>query len=344
MEAVLHKLLYAAIIMISGTYLFAEDAYPIPLGLPTLPWPEDNPYTKEKAELGRLLYFDKRLSSDGSVACATCHAIDKAFTDNKPVSEGILGHKGSRNAPTVINSGYERLLFWDGRAASLEEQCKGPLANVKEMTSAATARDAHLECERRVKHIHGYQPLFKAAFGNDDCSIDDIAKAIATYERTVLSGESPYDLYMTGKDKTKMSEEALRGLAVFRKSGCANCHAGPLFSDGRFLNIGVGMDAADPDLGRYAITHDPKDWGAFKVPTLREIEYTAPYMHDGSLNTLEDVVDYYDRGGNANRNLHPLLQKPLHLSESDKKALVTFMKTLHGRGWEHLTEPSSFPE
>ena len=314
-----------------------------PLGLPTLKWPEDNPYTQEKAELGRLLYFDKRLSSDGTISCATCHAIEKAFTDNKEISEGIYGHKGTRNAPTVINSGYERLLFWDGRATSLEEQCKGPLANPKEMTSVFDVHEAHMECEKRVCLIPGYRALFKKVFGNEECSIDQIAKAVATYERTILSGTSPYDLYITGKDKTKMSEEALHGLKVFRKSGCANCHAGPLFTDGRFLNIGVGMEVPNPDLGRFSITGEKKDWGAFKVPTLREIEHTFPYMHDGSLKTLEDVVDYYDRGGNPNANLHPLM-KPLHLSDTDKKALVTFMKSLSGTGWQDQTEPTEFPK
>lgn len=320
-----------------------KDSFPTPLGLPTLRWPEDNPYTKEKAELGRLLYFDTRLSADNSVSCATCHSIKEAFTDNKTVSDGIYGNKGTRNAPTVINSGYERLLFWDGRANSLEEQCKGPLANNKEMASADTAHDAHMECQKRIQEIPGYQVLFKSVFGQD-CSLDLIAKAIATYERTVLSGESPYDLYMTGVDKTKMSEEALQGLKVFRKSGCANCHAGPLFSDGRFLNIGVGMDAKEPDLGRYVITKEDKDYGSFKVPTLREIEHTFPYMHDGSLGSLEAVVDYYDKGGIHNKNLHPLLKEPLHLSESDKKALIAFMKSLNGHGWENLTEPTEFPQ
>lgn len=323
--------------------LQAEAPFPVSLGLPTLHWPEDNPYSKEKAELGRLLYFDKRLSADNSVSCASCHAISKAFTDNKPVSDGIYGLKGTRNAPTVINSGYERQLFWDGRASSLEEQCKGPLANNKEMAHADTAHEAHMQCQKRVMKIPGYRILFQQVFG-EDCSIDLIAKAVATYERTVLSGASDYDLYMTGVDKTKMSEEALQGLKVFRKSGCANCHAGPLFSDGRFLNIGVGMGAKEPDLGRYVITQNEKDYGAFKVPTLRDIEHTFPYMHDGSLNTLEEVVDYYDKGGIPNKNLHPLLKEPLHLSDADKKALVTFMKSLNGKGWEHLTEPTEFPQ
>jgi cytochrome c peroxidase len=342
MQKIIHLMLFLA----SSVALDADekkDPFPIPLGLPTLHWPEDNPYSKEKAELGRLLYFDKRLSADNSVSCATCHSISKGFTDNKTVSDGIYGNKGTRNAPTVINSGYERLLFWDGRADSLEEQCKGPLANNKEMAHADTAHEAHMQCQKRVQEIEGYQNLFKSVFG-DDCSMDLIAKAVATYERTVLSGESAYDLYMTGVDKTKMSDEALQGLKVFRKSGCANCHAGPLFSDGRFLNIGIGMDAEEPDLGRYVITKEEKDYGAFKVPTLRDIEHTFPYMHDGSLGSLEAVVDYYDKGGIHNKNLHPLLKEPLHLSESDKKALVVFMKSLNGHGWEHLTEPMEFPQ
>lgn len=314
----------------------------IPLGLPPIPWPKDNPYSKKKAELGRLLYFDKRLSSNGTVSCATCHAIQDAFTDAKPVSEGILGKKGTRNAPTVINTAYQSHLFWDGRAASLEDQCKGPLSNPKEMTVANNAREAHEECQERIAKIKGYRILFQEAFGPEGCTLDNIAKAIATFERTVLSGNSPYDRYKAG-DKSAMTKEQIEGYKIFKHAGCANCHAGPNFTDGRFLNIGVGMDAANPDTGRYAITKDKKDWGAFKVPTLRDVALTAPYMHDGSLKTLEDVIDYYDKGGIPNPNLHPSMQ-PLHLSQADKQALVSFLKALNGEGWQHFTEPSQFPQ
>ncbi len=313
----------------------------VPLGLSPVPWPADNPYNQKKAELGRLLYFDKRLSADGSISCATCHQTRLAFTDHKSVSEGIGGQKGTRNSPTVINAGYESHLFWDGRAPSLEEQAKGPIANIKEMALTDDAHKAHFQCHERVKKVSGYRELFKLVFGGDECSMDDIAKALATFERTVLSGNSAYDRYAAG-DKTAMNEEQIHGYQVFKRSGCANCHFGPTFTDGRFINIGIGMNAPKPDLGRYEITKDKKDWGAFKTPTLREVAHTYPYMHDGSLHTLEEVIDYYDKGGNANPNLHPLM-KPLHLSEKEKKDLISFLKALNGEGWRHFTEPEKFP-
>ncbi|MBS4168707.1 cytochrome c peroxidase [Parachlamydia sp. AcF125] len=319
-----------------------QESFSVPLGLPPLPWPANNPYDKAKAELGRLLYFDKRLSSDGTVSCATCHSIQAAFADHQAVSQGIDGRQGSRNSPTVINSAYHNFLFWDGRADSLEAQCKGPLANRKEMTLAQSPDDAHRECQERIRKIPGYKKLFKSVYGNDDCSIDDIAKAIATFERTILSGNSPYDRYIVNKDKSAMSAEAIHGLTVFKRSGCANCHVEPLFADDRFTNIGIGMDAKEPDLGRYAITHNQADWGAFKIPTLRDVEHTFPYMHDGSLKTLEEVVEYYNQGGIPNSNLHPLM-RPLNLSESDKKALVKFLQSLSGEGWQ-IQEPSKFPD
>jgi cytochrome c peroxidase len=313
-----------------------------PKGLLPIPWPTDNPYTQKKAELGRLLYFDKRLSSNATVSCASCHAINYAFADNKSVSIGILNAKGTRNSPTIVNTAYQTLWFWDGRASSLEEQCKGPLANPREMTLITDPHAAHQECHERIKNIAGYNTLFKEVFGTDNCSIDDLAKAIATYERTILSGNSPYDRYMAG-DKSAMTPEQIKGYQVFKHSGCANCHFGNNFTDGRFLNIGVGMDQPDPDTGRYAITKKERDWGAFKVPTLREVANTAPYMHDGSQKTLEEVVEYYNKGGIPNRNLHPSM-RPLHLSEADKEALVAFMHALSGEGWQHHYAPDTFPE
>lgn len=319
-----------------------HETVDVPLGLPPIPWPAGNPYDKKKAELGRLLYFDKRLSSDGTVSCATCHMIQDAFADHLPLAVGIKGREGQRNSPMVINSAYLTHLFWDGRALSLEEQCKGPIANPKEMTLLDDAHEAHEECHKQIMKIKGYAALFKEVFHCDLCSIDDVAKAVATFERTVLSGNSKFDRYVAG-DKTAMNAEEIQGLHVFKKAGCVNCHNGPHLTDGRFLNIGVGMDLPNPDLGRYLVTKDKKDWGAFKVPGLREVALTFPYMHDGSLKTLEDVVDYYDKGGTPNPNLHPLV-KPLHLSEAEKKALVSFMKALNGEGWQNIKQPEKFPE
>lgn len=320
----------------------AKQTIQVPKGLPPIPWPQDNPYSQDKAELGRLLYFDKRLSSDGTVSCATCHDPRAAYADHIPVSYGIHGHAGARNAPTIINSCYSPIMFWDGRAATLEEQCKGPIGNPKEMTVQTDAQKAHIECEERVHSIKGYRELFRKVFGSDRCSIDDIAKAIATYERTVVSGNCPFDRYQAG-DSSAMTAEQIRGFEVFRDSNCASCHFGPNFSDGRFTNIGVGMDQPNPDLGRYLVTKNEADWGAFKVPTLREVSLSYPYMHDGSLKTLEEVVEYYNKGGIPNKNLHPSM-KPLNLSEADKKALVAYLRALNGEGWQHYIEPLSFPE
>lgn len=324
--------------------LFAEVVYEVPLGLPPIPWPKDNPYSQEKEDLGRILYFDQRLSSNQTISCASCHNIPCGYSDCRILAIGINDHKGSRHSPTIINAAYSKFLFWDGRASSLEEQSHGPISNPKEMTVNDDVHTAYQECVKRVENYSGYRPLFEKAFGTREVTIDRIAKAIATFERTILSGNSPYDKYKAG-DKTAMTEEEIHGMNLFmsRKTGCANCHAGFNFTDERFLNIGVGMDEPNPDLGRYMITHQEKDWGAFKVPTLRESEHTGPFMHNGSLATLEDVIDYYDKGGIPNKNLHPLI-KPLHLTAEEKKALVSFMKALSGEGWKNFREPTSFPE
>lgn len=320
----------------------AQYGWPVPKGLPPMPWPADNPYTQEKMELGRTLFYDKRLSSDGTISCASCHSLPLAFADHTPVSTGVEGRQGTRNSPTVVNSAYLKKLFWDGRASSLEEQCLGPLSNPLEMTLASDPHAAHQDCCKRIGTIPGYKPLFKAAFGTEECNIDNLAKALATFERTILSGNSPYDRYLAG-DKTALSEQELEGWKVFNKSNCGGCHAGVLFTDGKFYNIGVGMDKPDLDLGRYSITQNARDWGSFKVPTLREVSLSAPYMHDGSQKTLEEVVDFYDKGGTPNKNLDSLI-RPLNLTAKEKTALVAFMKALNGEGWQHATPPASFPE
>lgn len=319
----------------------APDEIVPPLGLPPIPWPADNPYTKEKWELGRLLYFDKRLSSDGTVSCASCHHVGCGYGDCRPIAIGIDGEKGTRHSPTIINTAYDTFLFWDGRATSLEEQCKGPLANPKEMSKLKDPHEAHRECVQNVSKIAGYAPLFKKAFGTEEITLEKLTKAVATFERSVLSGNSPFDRYMKG-DRTALTKEQVHGMAIFRKVDCPSCHQGFNFTRSQFQNIGIGMDKPNPDLGRYLITHDEKDWGAFKTPTLREVEHTAPYMHDGSLKTLEEVIDYYDKGGIPNKNLHSSM-KPLHLTEEEKRALVSFLKALSGEGWQQIEEPKNFP-
>lgn len=320
-----------------GTAAWAGDKPPRePLGLPKIEWPKGNRYSAAKAELGRDLYYDKRLSADNTVSCASCHAPKFGFTDDEPVSTGIRGQKGSRSAPTVVNRAFSLAQFWDGRAASLEEQAKGPIANPIEMGNTLDAAVATL------KKIPGYPPLFAQAFGTDEIDIDRVAMAIATFERTVLSGNAPYDRFKKG-DKKAMTPEQVRGMSVFfDKAKCDRCHENSNFTLNAYENIGIGMDKPNPDLGRYAITKDPRDWGVFKVPTLREIEHTAPYMHDGSLKTLEDVVDYYDRGGLPNQNLDSNIRK-LHLTDQDKKDLVAFLKALSGEGWQQAGPPAQLP-
>jgi cytochrome c peroxidase len=316
---------------------WAQDAPKSPLGLPPIQWPRDNPYSAAKVELGRYLYFDRRLSADDTVSCASCHAPEHGFTDGAPVSTGIKGQKGGRSAPTVINRAYSMAQFWDGRAGSLEEQAKGPMANPIEMGNT------HDAVVVRLRGIAGYRPLFAKAFGSEEIIIDRVAQAIACFERTVLSGNAPYDRYKAG-NRSAMSAPQVRGMKVFfDKAQCDRCHEGGNFTLNMYANLGVGSDKPEPDVGRYAVTKDARDWGVFKTPTLREIEHTAPYMHDGSLKTLEEVVEFYNKGGIPNKNLDANI-KPLHLSEKEKSDLVEFLKALSGEGWKGITAPTAMPE
>ncbi|HEV3144600.1 MAG TPA: cytochrome c peroxidase, partial [Gemmataceae bacterium] len=254
-----------------------------PLGLMPIIWPPDNPYSAQKAYLGRLLYFDTRLSADGTVSCGTCHKPNLAFTDGLAVATGIKGQKGTRSSPTVLNRAYSLAQFWDGRALTLEAQVLGPMANPIEMGNSHTA------VVKTLKAVAGYRALFARVFGTDDITVDRVAKAIATFERTIQSGNAPYDRYKAG-NQNAMTASQVRGMNVFfNKAKCDQCHEGINFTSNSYANLGVGTDQRKPDPGRYEVTKDPKDWGAFKTPTLREIEHTAPYMHDGSLKTLEEV-------------------------------------------------------
>lgn len=307
-----------------------------PLGLIPVTYPPDNPYSPAKAELGRLLYFDKRLSADGTVACATCHDPKHGFTDAAAVSTGIKGQKGNRSAPTVINRAYSLAQFWDGRAATLEDQAKGPIANSVEMGNTHEAMTASLS------RIQGYRPLFKKAFDSEEITIDRVAQSIATFERTVLSGNSPYDRYKAGNLKA-MTPAQVRGMKVFfDKAKCDSCHEGINFTLNAYANLGVGTDKPEPDVGRFAVTKDPADWGAFKTPTLRDVAKTAPYMHDGSLANLMQVVNYYDKGGLPNKNLNEKI-KPLNLTEQEKEDLVAFMNALTGEV-RPVTPPAKLPD
>jgi cytochrome c peroxidase len=310
----------------------------IPLGLEKdyAKWiPADNPLTVAKVELGKKLYFDPRLSVDGNISCATCHNSQFGFSNGVPVSAGFQGKLGDRNSPTTLNRLYSTLQFWDGRAKSLEDQALGPVQNPAEMANTLPGMIANLN------KISGYKPEFLRAFGSEEITADRVGEALATFERTLLSGNSPYDRFQAG-DTEALSESAKRGLVVFMGKGkCNECHTLPYFTDEQFHNLGVGMDKPKPDLGRFDVTHEEKDKGAFKTPTLRNIAETYPYMHDGSVETLDEVVEIYDRGGTRNPYLDAKI-KPLGLSEKESKDLVEFLKSLTGEPLK--IEPPTLPQ
>ena len=292
----------------------------------------------KKIELGRLLFFDTRLSADGTVACASCHNPRFAFTDGVRVSEGIGGQEGNRNSPTVINASLSTTQFWDGRAGSLEEQALGPLTNPIEMGN--TSLDAVAE---RLRQISGYRDLFEKVFHTHSLTIDQVAEAIAAFERTVVSENSAFDRFRAG-EKGALTKRQERGMTLFfGKARCHNCHGEPTFADGRFHNLGVGINNSKTDNGRSEVTKVTTDMGKFKTPTLREIAATAPYMHDGSLKSLEEVIDFYDVGGNPNPNINPRL-RALALTPEEKTDLVSFLHSLSGEGWRCISAPREFPQ
>jgi cytochrome c peroxidase len=301
-------------LLLAGQALGQTTVLDPPLGLDLyMPVPEANPLTRGKIALGRRLFFDKRLSRDGSLACSTCHDPSRAFADGRPVPQGINGVPGARNAPALINRGYGRHFFWDGRAASLERQVIQPITSPIELGLTA----AELERRTRMK-------------------VREVADALATYVRTIRSGDSRFDRYVAGQTSALTSLEK-SGLDLFRGRGrCTVCHVGPSFTDEQFHNTGVAWrNGQFSDQGRYLVTGLDRDRGAFKTPTLREIARTAPYMHDGSLATLDEVVEFYSNGGRANPSLDQDM-RPGHFTTDDKRALVAFLRALSGRiseGW-----------
>jgi cytochrome c peroxidase len=356
----MYRFLIVAVYALSGA--LAQAA---PLGLPEVPIPPDNPQTDAKIKLGDKLFHDKRFSTTGEVSCSTCHDREKAFTDNLRVSEGIHKLTGTRNAPTVINAAYMQTLFWDGREPDLEGQSQQPPLNPVEM-----GLPDYEPILKIVRTDPEYQALFSEVFGKtgSEITIDDVAMAIAAFERTVIAGNSPFDRYLYAGDKQALSESQVRGLQLYMgKARCVSCHTieqtQALFTDNRFHNIGVGFkrirgkeattaeqfvkskkEGANIDvtvltrenmseLGRFAVTENPTQVGAFKTPTLRNVEVTAPYMHDGSVETLEDVITFYKNGGREEEDdpLSPFLSggiRPLDLTEQDEKDLVEFLKAL----------------
>ncbi|MBI2149325.1 MAG: c-type cytochrome [Acidobacteria bacterium] len=264
--------------------------------------------TRETVELGRRLFFDRRLSRDGSISCASCHNPARGFSSAQPVATGVFGRQGRRNAPAPINRGYGRFFFWDGRITSLEEQVLKPIQDPNEMDLTLDEASARVKLDSAT-----------------------IARALASYVRSILSGDSPYDRFVNGNRKS-LSPEQKAGLQLFRgKGNCTACHVGPTFSDEQFHNTGVAWrDGRITDDGRFAVSSSEHDRGAFKTPTLREIARTAPYMHDGSLATLEDVVDFYSEGGRRNPYLDSEI-RPRNFTADERRALAAFLHTLTGR-------------
>jgi cytochrome c peroxidase len=268
-----------------------------------MPVPEDNPLTIEKIELGRRLFNDRRLSRDGSIACATCHNPNRAFSTPLATSTGVGGRRGRRNAPALINRGYGRSFFWDGRMPTLEEQVLEPIQDPNEMDLTLEEASARIKLDSRT-----------------------LARALASYVRTILSGDSPYDRFING-DRSALSSEQQLGLAIFRgKGNCTACHVGPNFTDEQFHNTGVAWH--DDHL-----TDEGRSNGSFKTPTLREIARTAPYMHDGSMATLVEVIDFYSDGGRPNPYIDPEI-RPRNFASEEKRALIAFLRSLNG----HVTE------
>jgi cytochrome c peroxidase len=340
-KSVLGALAISSVVMLSPWVATATDyKLKIPFGLEasSVVIPADNPMTVEKVELGRALFFDKRLSADNTIACANCHMAKLGFTDGMPVSTGIRGQKGGRSAPVSFNRVFSSAQFWDGRADTLEAQSIGPFTNPIEHGFSSYANMVG-----KMKKIPGYQKLFMDVFG-EEITIGNVGKAIASFQRTVLSGNSPADRFDQGGETGAIPETAQRGLTLFRdKARCTKCHSGFNFSDEKFHNLGIGWDDNKVDLGRYMVTNNAEDLGAFKTPTLREISRSAPYMHDGRFKTLEEVVNFYNKGGVKNPHQDPLVL-PLELTDQEKSDLVAFLRTLNGEGWQQATEPKSFPQ
>jgi cytochrome c peroxidase len=343
----------------AGTASAAHDfVITPPIGISADVWsyfsPRDNPLTPAKVELGRQLFFDQRLSFDNSVSCATCHDPRFAFADGKKTAMGIGGRRGARNTPTILNAMFNSTLFWDGRAESLESQTHEPLINPDEMGNTS-----HEQVVKRLAAIPEYAAQFQKVFGGP-VDIDSLGKAIAAFERTLVSANAPFDRFLAG-DRNALNEAAQRGFTLFRsKARCSVCHnlnnSFPFFTDGNYRNTGVAANFSDfgalfrqatalsledsntslsildkrqgrPELGRFLVTRNALDIGSFRTPMLRNVELTAPYFHDGSAATLADVVRYYVRGGNENASRDWELQA-VGLSELEQQDLIEFLKSL----------------
>lgn len=293
----------------------------IPVGFPDLEIPEDNPMTEEGVALGERLFFDPILSIDSTIACASCHAPSSGFSDPLAFSDGVAGQT-TRNSMPIVNVGWMKTLFWDGRVGSVEEQALKPVENVVEMGENWD------HVVMKLKRHPEYPALFDGAFETDEITADLATKAIAQYERTLISSNSKYDRYKAGEVELSGMEVLGMNLFFTERADCFHCHGTSLFTDNRYHNN--GLDEFPEDLGLAAITNQPFDVGKFKSPTLRNIEFTGPYMHDGRFETLEEVIEFYDSGVQPSETIDPLIGKnrKLNLTPQEKAALVAFLKTL----------------
>jgi cytochrome c peroxidase len=364
----MRRLLFAMVALVAACGQATGPGNPPPLGLPVVPVPTDNPITAAKVELGRKLFMDRRLSPNGTMACAMCHVPEQGFTSNEMgAAIGLEGQSLRRNAPTIYNAAYMERLFLDGREISLENQVWGPLLAANEMGNVSIGY-----LIEKIRGLPDYRGMFEAAFSGRGPDIETIGQALATYERTVLSGNSRFDRWRYGGEANALTPQERLGFALFTgRAGCATCHiigdTAALFTDQRFHNTGIGwarsMDSGDAkhrvqlapgvyteiaesatrsfseprpsDVGRFEVTQDPADRWAYRTPSLRNVSLTAPYMHDGSIATLEEVVEFYDGGGIENPGRDPLL-KPLGLSAEEKQALAAFLRALKGDNAEAL--------
>ena len=303
---------------------FTPEIQPLPQPLTTyepMVIPADNPMTPEKVALGRQLFFDERLSIDGSKSCYSCHICENGLTDGLPKAIGPGNKTLKRSSPTLWNIGYHKEFYWDGRSPSLEKQAMAAWTG-----GNMAVGDKQAEVVGRINALQGYKSQFQGVF-QSDATAENIMKAIAAFERTIISGNTPWDRYRAG-DKTAISESAFRGWNIFQTIKCNQCHDGVLFTDQQYHNIGIGMDQPTPDMGRFDATKKPEDTGALKTPTLRDVAKSAPYFHDGSAKTLEEAVDIMLAGGKPNQYLDKKNLKPQRVLPEQREDLLNFLRSL----------------
>ncbi len=303
---------------------FKPDIQTLPAQLSTyapMVIPADNQLTPEKVALGRELFFDERLSGDGKLSCYSCHVCEKGLTDGLAKAVGAYNKQLPRSSPTLWNIGYHHDFYWDGRSASLEKQAMAAWTGA----NMGAKPDDIL---KKINALDGYRQQFQKVFGGGGITPDHVVKAIASFERTIISGDTAWDRFRAG-DGSAMSDSAKRGWQVFQDAKCTNCHDGVLLTDQQYHNVGIGMDQKEPDVGRSKVTNKPEDTGAFKTPTLRDIDKSAPYFHDGSVKTLEEAVDLMLGGGKPNDHLDKKNLQKRTLTKQQRDDLLAFLRSLN---------------